>query len=388
MAFIGTFQFRRDTAANWSSANPVLLAGELAIETDTDLFKLGDGTTAWNSLPYGGIKGDAGATGVTGPAGATGAAGTNGWSPVLSVEADGERRVLRLVDWVGGTGAKPAIGSYLSSTGFVATAAQATDIRGPQGAPGINALPINSFANVSIGTTPVATVLSADNATDTLTLTAGAGIRLSADAANDSFSIENVGVTSLTTSGGLSANTNATGAVSITNTGVTSLNGQTGAVTVNVARARIGPPTIANATTTAETIVARWVLPANFLVAGDSIRAVVMHQSGGTGTLTYRLRVGALGTTADALVAQLTTSAAQAARAQGRADFTVYFPSITTATGSGFAIQQAAVLGTPTAAGANVTVVPANIIHVSITITCSAASAANVTRGAWASVGN
>ena len=28
-------QLRRDTAANWVSANPALLAGEIGIETDT-----------------------------------------------------------------------------------------------------------------------------------------------------------------------------------------------------------------------------------------------------------------------------------------------------------------------------------------------------------------
>ena len=43
---------RRDTKANWSNANPVLSEGELGFETDTKRFKLGDGTTAWNSLNY------------------------------------------------------------------------------------------------------------------------------------------------------------------------------------------------------------------------------------------------------------------------------------------------------------------------------------------------
>lgn len=45
-------QFRKDTAANWTSANPTLLDGELGYETDTKSFKIGDGTTAWNSLSY------------------------------------------------------------------------------------------------------------------------------------------------------------------------------------------------------------------------------------------------------------------------------------------------------------------------------------------------
>jgi len=45
-------QLRRDTAANWTSNNPTLAAGELAIETDTDFYKIGDGSTAWTSLAY------------------------------------------------------------------------------------------------------------------------------------------------------------------------------------------------------------------------------------------------------------------------------------------------------------------------------------------------
>jgi hypothetical protein len=43
---------RRDTAANWTSVNPVLYAGELGLEEDTGKFKWGDGVTAWASLDY------------------------------------------------------------------------------------------------------------------------------------------------------------------------------------------------------------------------------------------------------------------------------------------------------------------------------------------------
>lgn len=46
------FQQKRDTAANWTSNNPVLLNGEIGYETDTGKIKFGDGTTAWNSLSY------------------------------------------------------------------------------------------------------------------------------------------------------------------------------------------------------------------------------------------------------------------------------------------------------------------------------------------------
>jgi nanoRNase/pAp phosphatase (c-di-AMP/oligoRNAs hydrolase) len=43
---------RRDTAANWTTANSVLSAGEVGLETDTNRFKFGNGTTAWASLQY------------------------------------------------------------------------------------------------------------------------------------------------------------------------------------------------------------------------------------------------------------------------------------------------------------------------------------------------
>ncbi len=39
-------------AAAWTGSNPVLLERELAVEIDTGKAKLGDGTTAWNSLGY------------------------------------------------------------------------------------------------------------------------------------------------------------------------------------------------------------------------------------------------------------------------------------------------------------------------------------------------
>lgn len=45
-------KLRRDTAANFTSKNPVLGIGEPAYETDTKKLKIGDGTTAYNSLDY------------------------------------------------------------------------------------------------------------------------------------------------------------------------------------------------------------------------------------------------------------------------------------------------------------------------------------------------
>jgi len=47
-------QQRRDTSGNWTSANPVLASGEFGLETDTGKFKIGDGTSVWSALNYGG----------------------------------------------------------------------------------------------------------------------------------------------------------------------------------------------------------------------------------------------------------------------------------------------------------------------------------------------
>ena len=58
-------QLRRDTAANWTSANPTLAAGELGLETDTTYYKIGNGSTAWASLAYGSIAGTLANSSVT-----------------------------------------------------------------------------------------------------------------------------------------------------------------------------------------------------------------------------------------------------------------------------------------------------------------------------------
>lgn len=44
-------QHKRDTAANWTSVNPVLKSGQIGIETDTNKFKFGTGAN-WNSTAY------------------------------------------------------------------------------------------------------------------------------------------------------------------------------------------------------------------------------------------------------------------------------------------------------------------------------------------------
>ena len=98
-----------------------------------------------------GEKGDVGATGANGPQ------GTNGWSPVLAVVSDGARRVLQVYDWVGGTGSKPATGSYIGVSGLTGVLASAVDVRGSTGATGASGADATTslLVEVDVGSTPV-----------------------------------------------------------------------------------------------------------------------------------------------------------------------------------------------------------------------------------------
>lgn len=49
---MAVIQLKRGSAATWTSSNPILAPGEFGYETDTGKYKLGNGTTAWTSLPY------------------------------------------------------------------------------------------------------------------------------------------------------------------------------------------------------------------------------------------------------------------------------------------------------------------------------------------------
>ena len=77
-------QYRRGTASQWTSVNPVLAEGEIGYETDTGKQKIGNGSLNWNSLAYiqtvgpTGPQGNLGNTGPTGPQGSVGDTGALG----------------------------------------------------------------------------------------------------------------------------------------------------------------------------------------------------------------------------------------------------------------------------------------------------------------------
>ena len=87
MAVVTQIQTRRGTAAQWTSANPTLAAGEWGYETDTGKVKIGNGSTVWNSLGYTGAGDIEGVTAGTGISGG-GTSGTVTVSIDTSVTAD------------------------------------------------------------------------------------------------------------------------------------------------------------------------------------------------------------------------------------------------------------------------------------------------------------
>jgi hypothetical protein len=103
-----------------------------------------------------------------------GGGGTNGWSPVLAVVSDGERRVLQVADWQGGTGTKPATGLYVGTAGLVALIANAVDVRGAAGAAGATGATGAAGPNtVTTSTTTNITGLLKGNGTTVAQATAG-----------------------------------------------------------------------------------------------------------------------------------------------------------------------------------------------------------------------
>lgn len=59
------FNLLRKAAATWTSDATVLTLGQVGIETDTRRYKVGNGVTAWASLPYKLAPGNIVACGVT-----------------------------------------------------------------------------------------------------------------------------------------------------------------------------------------------------------------------------------------------------------------------------------------------------------------------------------
>lgn len=128
-------------------------------------------------------------------------------------------------------------------------------------------------------------------------------------------------------------------------------------------------PTLTNNTVvTTETIVARWSVAANGLVVGDELILKLAGQVSSTATLTFRVRMGTAGTTADALLSTFTVSAAGVANAHHYLDAMIGILSATTATATGMSQLAAGSVGNATAAfaAATVNLAVANFVSVSL----------------------
>lgn len=86
-------QPRRGTAAQWTSANPILAEAEFGYETDTLKMKMGDGITDWDSLAYvstwgsggGGGSGTVTSVSVTTANGVSGSVATATTTPAITL---------------------------------------------------------------------------------------------------------------------------------------------------------------------------------------------------------------------------------------------------------------------------------------------------------------
>lgn len=122
---------------------------------------------------------------------------------------------------------------------------------------------------------------------------------------------------------------------------------------------------------TTETLLHKLQIPANKAIVGSTYRIRMVGNSSSTGTLIFRVRVGANGTIADNQVWISTTSVAQVANARAGFDVLVTVRSTTTAIADGLAHAGAIDLPTLIAAPATAIINIASIWNINITCTCS-----------------
>ena len=124
---------RRGTALQWSTANTVLGVGEVGFAFDTNVVKIGDGLTAWNSLAsldgksayelavangYSGTQSQwlASLVGATGPAGPQGPAGiTNAHQSVVTLSEDSGAGVSTYFAGTVGADGGFGVGAYIEA---------------------------------------------------------------------------------------------------------------------------------------------------------------------------------------------------------------------------------------------------------------------------------
>jgi hypothetical protein len=149
------FALRRDTAANWSTSNPVLLDGEPGYDSTNNQLRIGFGGYKWNDLTpvtagsglgTTGPDGPTGSRGPTGPRGITGPAGSSigTLGPAGPTGATGPRNTgIGPRGQTGPTGPQGVgVGGSTGPTGNTGpTGPAGQSIQGPQGPAGRNGTP-------------------------------------------------------------------------------------------------------------------------------------------------------------------------------------------------------------------------------------------------------
>jgi hypothetical protein len=136
-------KLRRDTSANWTAVNPILLEGEPGLELDTGRTKHGNGTSTWTQLPYNANTGYTGSAGIPGNVGIPGPTGFTGSSGVGFVGSQG---FTGFTGSVGFTGSQGDIG-FTGSQGDIGFTGSQGDIGFTGSAGGISYSVVNSGAS-------------------------------------------------------------------------------------------------------------------------------------------------------------------------------------------------------------------------------------------------
>jgi hypothetical protein len=182
-------QLRNGTAAQWTSANPTLAIGELGAETDTGKFKIGTGSTAWNSLSYA-AAGTVTSVGLSAPSIFTVTGSPVSSSGTLTISYSGT--ALPVAN--GGTNATSAgITAFNNITGYTASGATGTTstnlVFSTQ--PTITNPTVTNYVETlySANTSTAITVDLANGTVQNLTLTGNATITMPTAVAGKSFII-------------------------------------------------------------------------------------------------------------------------------------------------------------------------------------------------------
>jgi len=209
-----TIQLRKDTAANWTSANPTLANGQPGWESDTNKLKIGNGSTVWASLAYFGNAGTV--TSVAFSGGTTGLTVTG--SPITTSGTITLAGTLAVAN--GGTGVTSSTG-----TGNVVLSTSPTLVTPVLGTPTSGTL--TSCTGLPLTTGVTGTLAVANGGTGVTTSTGSGNTVLSTSPTLVTPGLGTPSSGTLTSCTGLPLTTGVTGTLAVANggTGVTTSTG-------------------------------------------------------------------------------------------------------------------------------------------------------------------